>query len=393
MKTKRQQSSEAQILDATTAAATQEIHREFPHLVSDLKTNNNTSSNYWSREVLLMGGLSILTWIAAWTFMDKSASLATISALAFSLAFVVNHPHFLSSYIILYFDLKNDIASRFRYIWAAVIVPVVLGGFLYYSLINDRSDLLGQAVNAMYFLVGWHYVKQVFGCIVVTSAQRKIFYKAWERKIMLFNLFSLWAMSCLQSHVGLKNFDFYGIAHQGFNLPEVLLPLTYWLVGISSIAMVSMHLRKYVEEGVVPSPPAVAALVSLYIWYIPSFSHPAYAYLIPFFHSLQYLVFVGVLKSNEVRSQNQNFSGKEWRKRWLLKFGGFVMAAYVLGALCFEFIPKFLDGQGLVHSGGQMGYAPILASFILFINIHHYFIDNVIWRADNARVKKYLMQK
>ena len=28
--------------------------------------------------------------------------------------------------------------------------------------------------------------------------------------------------------------------------------------------------------------------------------------------------------------------------------------------------------------------------FVMWINIHHYFIDNVIWRRDNEDVRKYL---
>jgi len=31
-------------------------------------------------------------------------------------------------------------------------------------------------------------------------------------------------------------------------------------------------------------------------------------------------------------------------------------------------------------------------AFSLFINLHHYFIDNVIWRGDNDYLKTYLVQ-
>jgi hypothetical protein len=243
----------------------------------------------------------------------------------------------------------------------------------------------------MYFLVGWHYVKQVFGCVIVTSVQRKIFYKTWERRLILTNLFSMWGMSSLRSHVGLQSYDFYGIAHYSLNLPESVLTFVYWSVAISGVAVVGLHVRKYIEEGTKPSPPAVAALASLYVWYLPCFSHPGFGYLIPFFHSLQYMVFVWSLKRNQVTDQNKKLEGRAWRMAWVQRFLGFLLAAYVLGALAFEFIPKFLDQQNFVPEG-SLGYAPFLAAFLLFINIHHYFIDNVIWRSDNVVVKKFLFK-
>ena len=68
---------------------------------------------------------------------------------------------------------------------------------------------------------------------------------------------------------------------------------------------------------------------------------------------------------------------------------GFLVSALILGALFFEFMPKYLDRLDLI-APGTMGNAPFLAAFLLFINIHHYFIDNTIWRSDNEAVKKYL---
>ena len=36
------------------------------------------------------------------------------------------------------------------------------------------------------------------------------------------------------------------------------------------------------------------------------------------------------------------------------------------------------------------GPAVFVFIFVMWINIHHYFIDNVIWRRDNEDVRKYL---
>lgn len=339
-----------------------------------------------------MGGFSIAVCALCWMLSDKSSPVLTISQLAFSLAFVMNHPHFLSSYMLMYGDFKKSLFKKPRYFFAGVIAPAVLGGLLITAMIQQNGALMGHIINGMFFLVGWHYVKQVFGCVIVTSAQRKIYYKSFERRILLANLFCAWFMSWLKSHVGPASFNFYGITHYSLNLPAWTLQTDYYLVAITGMAVAWMHVQKYIREGVKPSPPGVMAFAALYVWYLPVMAHPGFSYLIPFFHSMQYLAFVWKMKKNQVAYDIRKFEGSQWRSEWVKEFGGFMAGAVILGAVFFEFLPKNLDSYGWIPSSAGLGSAPFLAAFLLFINIHHYFIDNAIWKSDNEVVKKFLFQ-
>lgn len=347
------------------------------------------SNSFFSTDSLVLGGLSIIVCLFSWAFMDKNSSLLTVSQLAFALAFIINHPHFLSSYTLLYWDFGRNVLRRTRYFWAGVLVPLILLSILLSGLVTENAAMMGHTVTAMFFFVGWHYVKQVFGCIIVTSAQRKIFYKRWEKNLILFNLYTLWFMSWIGSHVGSRKFDFYGIPHYSFNLPPWMLSLSYVLVSLSFLVALGLHVNKYVRDGQLPSAPGVSAHLALYVWYLPVASHPGFAYLIPLFHSLQYLGFVWLLKFNEVSDKTSQLEGPSRRRRWIQDFAGYLLVTCILGALFFEIIPKGLDQSGF-FSPGALGGSPFLASFLLFINIHHYFIDNVIWKSDNEFVKKYL---
>jgi hypothetical protein len=53
------------------------------------------------------------------------------------------------------------------------------------------------------------------------------------------------------------------------------------------------------------------------------------------------------------------------------------------------FLPKYLDSYQMINS---TLFGPTLAMFAItvFINIHHYFIDNVIWRGSNPEMRKHL---
>ncbi len=351
------------------------------------------SDSYLSVEVWMMGGLSILACVLTWAFVDRNAPLLGASQLAFSLAFIANHPHFLSSYVLLYGDFRKNILRHPRYLWGGIVAPAFLGGAIITGLVTEDRRLMAHIITAMFFLVGWHYVKQVFGCVIVTSAQRKQYYSLFERRVLLLNLFAAWFMSWLTNQVEYPdparntNFSFYGIDHYRLNLPYWSLQLTFVITGITLAALIAIHVNRYIKTGAKPSAPGVAAFVALYAWYLPALTHPTFGYFIPFFHSIQYMAFVWVLKRNQVADQIKNLSGEAWRREWINRLGGFFLLAFVLGALTFEIIPKGLDSQGWVAG---LGSSPFTAAFLLFINIHHYFIDNVIWRSDNPVVKQYL---
>ena len=341
-----------------------------------------------SWQALWIGGFSILFFLATWAFVDKSGSLYTVSLFVAALAFAANHPHFLSSYILLYSDSRNFLKKP-RYIWAGVLVPLVLLSLIIYGMLLRSIEVMSLLVNLMFFTVGWHYVKQVFGCVIVSSVQQKKFYNPLERRALIANLYSVWALSWCSSQVGNHTFDFYGMHYMSFNIPAEFIPLSYSGIGISLAGLIWLHVQKYIQEGFVPSAIAVVAFVNLYVWYIPVIQHPTFGYAIPLFHSLQYLCLVTLLKKNETLEKCAGQNERESRLKWLRHFWGFLVAAIVLGALAFEFIPKTLDvyfGQNFNSVTPQI----FLVAFLLFINIHHYFIDNVIWRSDNENVKKNL---
>lgn len=76
-------------------------------------------------------------------------------------------------------------------------------------------------ITTMYFLVGWHYVKQVFGVVVVTSAFKKFYYAKLDRSMLLVNLLSIWAISFFRFHENIGTYQFYGVAYKSFGLGEI----------------------------------------------------------------------------------------------------------------------------------------------------------------------------
>src|SRR5262245_27399426 len=102
-------------------------------------------------EAFLLGGCSILVCMACWAFAEKSTSVYTMGQFAFFLAFAVNHPHFLSSYVLLYGDFRKKVSSHFRYFWAGFIVPLALGGVIIYGLVEESAEMFTYVINSMFF--------------------------------------------------------------------------------------------------------------------------------------------------------------------------------------------------------------------------------------------------
>ncbi len=359
-----------------------------------------------------MGGLSILAYLYFAFFVDKGASVGQIASFAAALAFLVNYPHFMASYYILYKDNAERIFTSITFFWAGVILPLMLFGIFLAIFIFQSGVWLGYMVALMFFTVGWHYVKQIFGCLVVSNVFKTYFYSPFERGIILFNLYSLWWMTWLPGNMFGASYQYYGITYTGlnvssylhtflakigihvdlFSLGKLIMFISIACVAVSLVYIIFFHVARYIEHGTFPHIAGILAFVTLYIWYIPTLSHPSYVYVIPFLHSLQYLAFVRIYRLNAVDEHAATSTNeKERRRKFFLGCTIFIFVTVTLGALLFEVLPKALDAQfGNTSSLGATAY---LVSFILFINIHHYFIDNILWKKDNPLVKKYLFAK
>ena len=66
-----------------------------------------------------------------------------------------------------------------------------------------------------------------------------------------------------------------------------------------------------------------------------------------------------------------------------------ILGIVLAGWLAFEFVPNEIDTALGTFKSWQMFF--FFTAATLFINIHHYFIDNVVWRFNSPEVKRYLL--
>jgi len=342
-------------------------------------------------DLALIGGGSIVLWALMNVMLRNDAPDSRLQWFVFNLSFLVNFPHFLVSYQLLYGDFGSRIFTQARFFWAGVVVPALLAGTLAYGFSAKSPAVLGYLVNSLYFFVGWHYVKQIFGGIAVTNANQGYFFRRDERALLKWNLFSLWAISFVTPNLVPASYQQDGIPYASLELPAWSLPAAYASLLASFGVLGAAVVRKYVREGRWPAPAAMACFAALYAWYLPALEHPMFMHTIPFFHSLQYLTFVYVFRRNKVEALTSNDETPAGRQRKFLGLYGYLGLSALTGGVFMYFFPRFLDGL-MLYDRPEFGPTPAYFAFAIFINIHHYFIDNVIWRGSNPEMREYLFQ-
>jgi hypothetical protein len=338
---------------------------------------------------LLLGWASIAIALGAYFFSNREQNNSS-AWFVYYIGFLVNYPHFIASYQLLYVDSRKKIFKEPRFIWAGVIVPLALLAGIQASFAVASPFWIGIWANAMYFFVGWHYVKQIFGCVIVTNALQKFYYTAIERHALKASLLSLWALSWVNSNTYRAEYAQDGVKYFTLGLPSWVLPATNAVVVITLGFVLLTHLKKFVREGRLPANAAVASYLTIFIWFVPLFAHPLYAPIIPFFHSLQYLPFVIAFRRNKVNSELEAPKATpQGRAELLRRHLPYYLSLFVVGGLAFQWVPQYLDSFRFLAPEvyGPTGY---LFAFTIFLNIHHYFIDNVIWRGDNPDMRAHL---
>ncbi len=334
---------------------------------------------------LTVGGLSVILLPLFLFFIPNDANSSTqVGWFLYGIAFVVNYPHFTVSYQLLYGDYRKRILKDYRFFWAAIVVPILLLAYMIWAHFQQTQESLAYFVEFMFVIVGWHYVKQSYGAVMVTSSLNKYQFSALERNLMKVNLYALWITSFLSFNIGeMPPQDYWGIPYYSLNFPIEAIYTAYVITALTLLIFGVLMLLKVKKSGTWPPLNSILSFVSIYAWFLPVLYDPVFFLAIPFFHSIQYFTFVIALKKREGDAvDKKNKSGLKLAMTYLI-------VAIISGALFFELIPRILDVT-VPYNHDLFGEGLFLFLFSVCINIHHYFIDNVIWRRDNEEVSKYL---
>lgn len=355
-------------------------------------------------EFLVVGGITPLLFPLSW-LLRKSIGLdpaeLAVGFVMFHAAHVINDPHFAVTYLLFYKDFKARAfgdrfkpAQRLRYLLAGLAVPLSLGAWAITALATRSAFTLGLLIQLMFLLVGWHYVKQGFGVFSVLAARRGVRLLPRERIAVLAHCFAGWAYAWASPADPGREMEEKGVVYMSIAHPPWLEHMTHVVFLSTALPLIWVLFQKWRHEGRLPIlTPLTALLCSIWSWSIYTGIDPLVRYMIPALHSVQYLYFVWLLKGNEARERQ----GPPWFERSAgVRLALLAVSAIALGFFLFHGAPAVLDGalvsRRAVIELGSLGPTPYFAAIYAFVNIHHYFMDTVIWRRDNPETRYLSLQ-
>jgi len=352
-------------------------------------------------DFLCLGGGSLLLFIPM-MFLDVPRLEPTVAAATLFLAHFINSPHFAHSYQIFYrgfatkaFGPTYSPQLRTRYIVAGIIAPLALIGFFAVAVASGSTRLLGFGYNIMLFFVGWHYAKQGYGMLIVDAVLKQNFFATHDKRLLIVNSYLCWLLSWAALNNAVASRDLFGLTAYSIPVPQVV----FVALGLATAATTTLSLaaiyRCWRSGKPFPLNGVVAYLVTLYLWLLfPSLVAPAVFVVLmvlatPAAHSLQYLIVVWRYQLNLERDKCRTAPRTAWYGQPLARLAYFFAFGMAIAFCGFWVVPTALDyavGYNRAIFGGQM----FVFIFAIFINVHHYFLDNVMWRRENPDVSRYL---
>lgn len=227
-----------------------------------------------------------------------------------------------------------------------------LGG----AIAAGESRALGIAGNLMGFLVGWHYVKQGYGILMLDAALKRRFFTGGEKHILLLNAHVVWLGSWLAVNTALTRGEMWRVQFLVLGLPEQVTWLGIAAASVTGLLALAMLLRRGT------TPPWIGLMaygVSIYAWLAFVAIHPAWLLVVPALHSLQCLAVVYRFEWNRAGSAPDAAAPAPLPLRREARMAAFIVAGILIGAAMFW--GALLAITALVAVPGAMGHAlPVL---------------------------------
>lgn len=322
-------------------------------------------------DLLVIGGASVLSYAALRVF-HSGARDPWVWQLAGWLVWVVNWPHFSATSYRLYRSRSNIE----QYAMTALLIPLLVLAGLGASFAYPDS-IAPFFVKLFLIWSPYHFSGQTLGITLLYARRSGFQIHRWERLALSCFIFGTYFRQTVQAEVSTNGSQYYGIQYPGLGLP-------FWSVSVANAVMVAgvgaftvFLLMRWFRER--QTPPAIVFVPALaqFIWFVAGSGYAAFNEFVPFFHSLQYLLIAWSMQLGERLAQGGFEPSRHAVWRESLRWGGL---NFLGGAFLFWLLPRVFAWG----SGANLAFATgvVLAA----VQIHHFFVDGVIWKLRARKV-------
>ncbi len=335
----------------------------------------------------MIGLFSILMWGLTFHFYG-SREVVGIIAIASYLIWVVNHPHFMATNFRLYHSKENIL----QYPITALVIPWVILLFTF-SALSSPDFVAPLYIKILLIWSPYHFSGQTIG-ICLLYARRAGFPVGRLERFTLSNfIYGTFLMSAARAEVALSASElvatnYFGIRQIRIGLPPIIWQvLAVWMAlnGIAFLCLITVNCWQNNRK----LPPIVFfPALTQFVWFVLGPGVNTFYQFVPFFHSLQYMLIAWAMQLKEkmdLKKIEPSRSYVAWESiRW------FVITT-IAGGVFFYAIPKGAHLFLANGSGTGPSYDFVYGVIIAAIQIHHFFVDGVIWKLKQKTVNSPLM--
>jgi hypothetical protein len=318
-------------------------------------------------DAAVIGGLSIVVFAAMRLLTDTEVTPVVLQSVTIMSVFV-NYPHFSATVYRLYQSPDN--IRQFPV--TSLCLPLVLLGSIAASL--WQPDLVAPYFVTLFLIWSpYHYSGQTIGITMLYARRGGFDIGRWQRLALSGFVYSTFIVNYTHS----RNVE--PVRRYGMVLPIVHFPA--WL-DAAMIAVMCVAGAAFLYFAIVwirsqrrMLPPIVLLpAITQFVWFLPGKQTAMFYEFVPLFHSLQYLYIAWAmqigLRLGRATAPATRPSITHESLRWMLR-------NYVGGLLLFIALPwlLFWVGQPMIVVAGVVAAA---------VNIHHFFVDGVIWKLRNT---------
>jgi len=323
----------------------------------------------------LIGGLSIVCFVALRQAFPGGSTPA-ISSTAAMLLWAVNWPHFSATSYRLYHRRENVQ----QYPVTAFLSPLVvlLGMFACFA----SPALVAPYWVKLYLIWSpWHFSGQSVGITLLYARRAGVEVTPRARLGLSAFVFGSFITQTARFEANPLGAQYFGIRYPGLGLPVWVADVTAALMYAGGLAFLVLTIRACRAGG--RRLPLIVLLPALsqWVWFVGGSGEPAFREFVPAFHSLQYLLIAWSIQMKESldrggRAPSRRFVGGETLRWGLANVAGGALLFWVLPRAFALSLGDLTFATGVVHAGVQ---------------IHHFFVDGVIWKLKDPKVASPLM--
>jgi len=338
-------------------------------------------------DFLLVGGLSLIVLVPL--LLSGRTDLVIVGAgVQAWLAATINMPHFMASYRLIY----RSRAMIMRHKWASIYLPLILVVYIAIALWEAKTNpfLVIVLITVSSVYLAWHYTGQVWGMMASFAFLGGAGFDKTEKRLIRTSLRILIAWHLTW-----------------FLYTQLRDPSTVrWLYfAVSACTLIGFVLgaigllRMARRTGKAPPMLSIVAWVAIFVWYAAMARDPKALFWIQIAHALQYMAFPIRLEINRhvaaastatvttAPAGPKSAATEPHGSRLILHMVFYGVVLLALSVL----LSRVLPASAMSVVGNMFGEEPGKAApvlILMFINIHHYFTDGVMWRISNAEVRQ-----